>query len=104
MCEEDVCLCVLLLVIILWICIRKKSGFILRDLRKEGFAIDEKPFEVENSLLANSPADNLDYIRPKLMKSLYYKPGNIQNINLRVGLNTVVPGNKSMDALRSDLD
>lgn len=44
--------------ILLLYCYNKKS--------KEGFGIDNKPFEPENTLLNRNPWDDIDYIVPSV--------------------------------------
>ena len=34
------------------------------DKRQESFSLSTKPFDVENTLLHNSPVDNIDYQTP----------------------------------------
>jgi hypothetical protein len=38
--------------------------YFMFDINKEGFGIDEKPFEPDNTLLNRNPWDDIDYIVP----------------------------------------
>ncbi len=43
---------------LLLICYTKKS--------RDGFGVDNKPFEPDNSMLLRNPWDDIDYIRPSV--------------------------------------
>lgn len=63
---ETACLLLLVLFALLLYCYTKKGG-------SEGFGMNERPFEPENTLLHRNPWDDINYIVPVYNKTYFVR-------------------------------